>query len=403
MQTVSMNAGLSSAIDASRWIAALLVAVSHIHHLVLANFEDVHNATLLWKAAYFCSSFGTEAVIVFFVVSGFLVGGLTTDKFLRAPGTGATPTIASYFVQRFARIYTVLVPALCVGLAFDVVGYKWFDGSHLYSDSSQYHTISLDMRIVAGIDATTLLGNLLMLGNISVPVLGSNGPLWSLAYEWWYYCIFAALLGVSFRTGVQRWIGVAFIAAALALLPTKLLLWMLMWLVGMGAYFYIRSALPKPHPILGLAALLAALCFSRFNHGNAGPAMTASAALFNQFVREMVLALAFAFALTGFSRLQHPLAGARLHAALAGFSYSLYLVHFPAMLFLVAAGAQLFGLPFIAQPALASYEWFAAILLSVCVFAYAFSLVTERNTNKVASWLRRFVPASPVIPTKVPG
>lgn len=388
-----MNKGLSSVIDASRWIAALMVAVSHVHHLVLANFSDVRQKNLLWKAFYFFGSFGTEAVIIFFVVSGYLVGGLTAERFLSRSPVGSPPTISGYFIQRFARIYTVLLPALCVGLVLDLAGYHFFDATQLYSNSSQYHTTSLDLNIAGSLDLTTFLGNVLMLENIRVPVLGSNGPLWSLAYEWWYYCIFAAVLGIAFRSGPKRWASIAFVVATLACLPAKLLVWMLIWLVGTATRFYIRSSLPRPEPRLAFGLFIVVLCICRMNHPGADNGVRPEA-LFHQFGREMSLALAFAFALIGFSQWEQPVPGHRTHAALAGFSYSLYLVHFPAMLFTIAVGAQVFGLPFVAQPSLSSYAWFVAVLVLLCAFAYFFSLLTEKQTSAIAATIRQLISGS---------
>jgi peptidoglycan/LPS O-acetylase OafA/YrhL len=47
----------------------------------------------------------------------------------------------------------------------------------------------------------SLLGNLLFVQDFKVPVYGSNGPLWSLAFEFWYYMTFIAAYNLyNFRT-----------------------------------------------------------------------------------------------------------------------------------------------------------------------------------------------------------
>src|ERR1700761_475264 len=55
-----------------------------------------------------------EAVIVFFVLSGVLVGGSVFRE--RAQGTFSW---SLYLLKRLSRLLTVLVPALLVGLVFD--------------------------------------------------------------------------------------------------------------------------------------------------------------------------------------------------------------------------------------------------------------------------------------------
>jgi peptidoglycan/LPS O-acetylase OafA/YrhL len=71
---------LSSFLNFSRWSAALLVLVNHARHLILVDLEEVKQQTLFVKALYFVTGLGHEAVVIFFVISGFLVGGVTLDR-----------------------------------------------------------------------------------------------------------------------------------------------------------------------------------------------------------------------------------------------------------------------------------------------------------------------------------
>jgi peptidoglycan/LPS O-acetylase OafA/YrhL len=52
--------------------------------------------------------------------------------------------------------------------------------------------------------ATTFVGNLAFLQTIAVPIFGTNGPMWSLANEFWYYLIFplAASLTLLLTAGL---------------------------------------------------------------------------------------------------------------------------------------------------------------------------------------------------------
>ena len=67
-----------------RWVAALVVVLSHIHQDVLLEkgFVPEHNAIptgLVAKHLFRLEGFGHAAVVVFFVLSGFLVGGKLID------------------------------------------------------------------------------------------------------------------------------------------------------------------------------------------------------------------------------------------------------------------------------------------------------------------------------------
>jgi len=104
--------------------------------------------------------FGQEAVIVFFLLSGFVI--------YLSYESGREKSLLNYFVKRFRRIY---FPLICALLLSCVVNQK--------------------------LPIKELIGNLLMLqdfksgkpGNIVSPFL-ANRPLWSLSYEWTFYVIF---------------------------------------------------------------------------------------------------------------------------------------------------------------------------------------------------------------------
>ena len=101
------------------------------------------------------------------------------------------------------------------------------------------------------------------------------------------------------------------------------------------------------------------------------------------------LAVGLSFALLTHGIVQVPatlsMVGLRLAKTLAGFSYSLYVLHFP-LLFLIRAKL----LPtFRWQPDGMHLLWGAGIATGVVLYAYAIAYITERNTSVVRSWVRR--------------
>src|SRR5207302_10791525 len=42
----------------------------------------------------------------------------------------------------------------------------------------------------------------------AVPAFGTNGPLWSLAFEFWFYALYPLLLLLSVRFGTRRTMGI---------------------------------------------------------------------------------------------------------------------------------------------------------------------------------------------------
>ena len=71
-----MSSGTSSFLNASRWIAAFFVVFGHIYNISY-NHQAVAHSNLALRALHFLGGFGHISVIVFFVISGFLVGGRT--------------------------------------------------------------------------------------------------------------------------------------------------------------------------------------------------------------------------------------------------------------------------------------------------------------------------------------
>lgn len=107
-------------LDAMRFVAAVLVMLNHLRGRQFLSFSEVECANNFVKQVFCCvTRLSVESVVVFFVLSGFLVGGMSVERFMRGkfrPG--------KYFVDRFSRIYTPLVPNIlltviaCVGFGF---------------------------------------------------------------------------------------------------------------------------------------------------------------------------------------------------------------------------------------------------------------------------------------------
>jgi peptidoglycan/LPS O-acetylase OafA/YrhL len=242
-----INAALSIRLDMLRWVAALLVVLSHMRPLLFVDYEDVENQnSVLIKFFYFMTGFGHEAVMVFFVISGLLVGGVSANKFAERRFSAR-----SYVVHRFARIYLVFLPALLAGYLLDTVGSTYLDSSGLYTHTGEYR-FSADA--VDRMGTVIALGNVVMLQEVFFPPLGSNGPLWSLAYEWWYYILFFCGLQMLLLRDCP-WKQAAYgtvLTLSIFLLPLPILLWFPIWLTGVAVALCARLRFHVPR-LLGYA------------------------------------------------------------------------------------------------------------------------------------------------------
>lgn len=144
-------------LDAIRGFTAFYILLTHF--VLVINFIP--------KPIKIFFDFGQEAVVVFFVLSGFVI----YLSIYRQPHL----TFKSYFTKRFSRIYFPLFVSIFISIII-----VYFSGS-LREEFSW----------------TEFTGNLLMLQDFAEvkpgvwfkPLL-HNLPLWSLGYEWWFYMMF---------------------------------------------------------------------------------------------------------------------------------------------------------------------------------------------------------------------
>jgi peptidoglycan/LPS O-acetylase OafA/YrhL len=161
-------------LECLRGAAALYVFVHHYVHVVISPHHP--QIARLFK-------FGQFAVLLFFVVSGFVIYYATLGPGL-APDS--QPKFRGYFIRRFRRIY----PPFLLVLAITWVVRCLIDGQ------------------LADPRWTELAGNVAMLQDENLhswfrPYL-TNSSLWSLSYEWAFYMLFFALLLLSLRVGEDR-------------------------------------------------------------------------------------------------------------------------------------------------------------------------------------------------------
>ena len=97
--------------------------------MLWVDYDKVFTKNILTRALYFITGLGHQAVIVFFVLSGFLVGGSVVRNFKQ---NNFSPK--QYLINRVSRLYVVLLVALPVGYLLDWIGINWFNATGIYSN-----------------------------------------------------------------------------------------------------------------------------------------------------------------------------------------------------------------------------------------------------------------------------
>ena len=165
------------------------MVAEHARSLIFVDYGHLQSPGVLAKGFYFLTGFGHEAVMVFFVISGYLVGGKVWSLY-REWRFGWR----RYLADRASRLYAVLFVALLLGAAMDWTGYLFFNKYGLYNQGYEGSIAVLGAAPIERMGLRDFLVNAFFLQTIVGPTLGSNGPLWSLAYEWWYYVLFPLVL-----------------------------------------------------------------------------------------------------------------------------------------------------------------------------------------------------------------
>ncbi|MCZ2836044.1 acyltransferase family protein [Modestobacter sp. VKM Ac-2985] len=209
----------SRGLDALRGIAAVLVVLGHSRDSLFSARDLDQSASGVFRLLLVPTSFAQEAVAVFFVISGYLVGGQVLrqareDRF----------RWGDYLAKRLSRLWIVLLPGLVLTAVIDSIAIRVDAGA----------VDAVGPQPILGLDAAAC--NALFLMPTRCATYGTNTSLWSLAYEFWFYVAFAGATTAWYAMVNRRTarFGLALVPLAISVLAFGVeLLWLFpAWLVG---------------------------------------------------------------------------------------------------------------------------------------------------------------------------
>lgn len=188
----------------------LAVVSGHYRNVLFPSWSEVaHSSGGGVQLLYALTRWGHSAVIVFFVLSGFLVGGKSIERAMRNQFD-----IIGYAKNRCERI----LPPLAMMCFLVPVTF-----------------LSLGAPVPWG----SVFGNLVSLqGLCCKPLLG---PWWALSIEVWFYIFCGAALGVWRASGWLRYLCAGILALMSIVFIRGSICYLLIWLLGAATYF----ALPR--------------------------------------------------------------------------------------------------------------------------------------------------------------
>lgn len=350
------------------------------------------------------STMGGVAVLLFFVLSGLLISYSLHNKL-----DNPRYRFRNFFVDRFSRIYSGLLPALAVGTVITVTIYATNYSYFMQLCTMQSTPSPLNFGLTLGMleqrfpvaffnSLPSTLGVSFAIPNVTP--FGFNGILWTLVLEWWMYMVFGWFIIGSFTLIRKEKKGIGYkgiflvVAAFLSLVLIGMFQqsssFVIVWFVGVLMMLAVSSeslnskflSPARTHllPVL-FAISLAIAIFAAY----------ATFAWTKQYY-EVTLGLPLAlfvflgvllFNNGGLKQASKALANKRFVRCTsvgAGFSYTLFLTHYPIIIFL--AGLNLPANRFL---------MLLPILLITNVTAFCIAYFTERKHKEMANAIKRWL------------
>lgn len=368
---VSIDDATSGLMDSLRGISALIVASVHAFQIFALPYIGLGTAGHVTTTLL-----ATYAVLVFFVVSGFMIH-VSMQRHRTADGHFQSWAFAR---ARILRIYPPLLAAVAMTLliwaAIHLLG---LHGAESYRLGGELFVA----RERAALDWPTLASTIFLIygavPNAPLP-LSMNGPLWTLSYEWWFYIL--TFLVARLWNGRTLSIVLPIVAVLAMLLYGRnplFLYFLMIWLFGfvLGHFYLTRRIYGSRYwlliALLALAALASIMAIGREHvvRDVLNPYDTPAA----QKIMVCV-GLLITISVSILIRCRYPSSKGTLVPKLADFSYTLYIVHYPLLLF----GFSLL------HPALHGYGWPVSLVVSQCVLVavvYVAFLLARVVENRV--------------------
>lgn len=313
------------------------------------------------------------AVVIFFILSGFLISYTIFTK-----KQDKSYTFSIFFIDRFSRIYTGLIPALLFIFVLDSIFIHFFPSA---------------FGSYAGFGLTPFVGNLFMLQNfpinlgiIGITSFGSGAVLWTLAIEWWIYMFFGWLvLKDRIKTNIFFYL---IVLSAFSIVPLYNFQYgrgnglFLMWLFGAFIYLLLTKCYENLKyfftPIWIVIGIAGSFCVLYLNHWEAYSLLYA-------FI--LSLLILFTMILLDQKRSFLEAYQTRIHF-FASYSFSLFLIHY-----------SIFALMANLNNNISPYILFlmSFVLSNICAIVLAY--YGEMRYKSVASYLKKtFIKPADSIP-----
>jgi hypothetical protein len=375
LQQSRQDTGGSLLISLLRGAAGVEVTAAHLRAELFPSLRTLAHPSLWYQALAFFTGFAHQAVVVFVLISGWLVGGGLLSRI------GQADSIKSYAIDRVVRLWTVLVPGfllmLLLGLGIGVLRPGTFD-----------------LALANPYSLPSFLGNLVGLQTIVVERFGDSYVLTTLAGGTWYFILFPLLLVSARSGGFARPASAAAILLIAALLPAEIGAYFSLWLLG-AACSRLRLDCGKSVRATLLAVFGCVSVYFRLTGSNDNLVVDA---LLQDIVFSLPLLLLLSSLQFGVDPASVPLRRINsLSTFFASFAFSLYVLHVPMIGVLRHAAMALFGTDRLSPAVPLDYAIYFGMLCCILVCAYLFYLMFESHTRRIQTMLKALLLRPPPV------
>ncbi|MEE9339869.1 MAG: acyltransferase [Methylococcaceae bacterium] len=332
-----MNKALSNYLDIVRVIASFAVL---FQHLSMYN-NDVFPVFL---------NYGHLAVMAFFILSGYVIAFVAEQR---------EKTFNTFIKHRLARLYSVMVVAWLLTILLDTTG--------TLINPQTYENMLPSGNIVVRTFAHIFFLHESWFTSIQ---FFSNQPLWSLAYEFWYYILFGAIFLYE-----GKFKALIILAICLVIGPV-ILLYSLIWFSGAYLYKLHQKEIQIDQTLASAVFLISLPIIFSYPYWDQyllpADIFTYGKLSLNTFFEDVIFAFfiiinIFFFHYSGLSfHLLSPVI-----RFFSGISFALYVFHFPLILFFKAILTRYFSL--------SDSSLFIIISILIVITVYFLSFISERK------------------------
>lgn len=385
MKIMTTDGRFHSFLALSRWLSAIVALMYHARFVWFVNYDHLLVKTVFVKGFYFITGLGHEAFSVFFVADGVIVGLLLRQSHDHR-------MTAKDFFGRLSGVYRTLLPGLIVGAALDLLGVKFFNGTGLYSRYPDFTTVTLTLA--------SFFGNIFMLGPVVVPTFGSNAMLYLFSCLWWSFVLLAAMSGAArLRRPVASFARAAVLLAVLLVMPLEFLQWIALWFVGFAIAALSQTRHFRPPLFVGWGIFVTIIIASRV--------IRSDPALFPQPFGSMLVPFKYLFVGMGFAALAWAMSPSRPRASagpledrphwqpqrsLSNDAVVIFFFHFPFLMLIAGAGADILQQKLMQQPSGFLYLGFAATVFACFALTTGFARAiapAQQSVDVGPSWNKR--------------